>query len=354
MEINKKNLPVLYTIPRWRLETGSGNRKFYFVPWIERYVSKNFLSRELSKINKTVQNYYDRWILNITVPSQRPRCKARGCSNEVMFQKGIDLNYRRGYCHCESHRKEVVSLVKSEAGIKRYKNPEERLRQSEISKITGSNPITKMKRSESMKNRYRDPKERKRQSDISKKSLSRPEVRKKISDKAKLRGATPEGKAIKSNSMRKRFSNPLERIKASMKAIQAHLDGKFDNVHKGIGKKCMIYSPWENKDIYLDSTWELEFFNICTNKLASLLIRESVKIKYYDNLRKLHSYSPDFLLNDHYLIEIKPNYLLDDEVNIAKFNAADIYCRENGLEYVVLTEDYLFNNGEPFYGSMPF
>ena len=70
---NNRNLPVLYTIPRWKLETGSGNKKFYFVPWMERYVSKNFLSRELSKINKTVQDYYDRWILNIIVPSQRPR-----------------------------------------------------------------------------------------------------------------------------------------------------------------------------------------------------------------------------------------------------------------------------------------
>ena len=65
-------------------------------------------------------------------------------------------------------------------------------------------------------------------------------------------------------------------------------------------------------------------------------------------------YLPDFLLNDHYLIEVKPNYMLDDPINIAKFNAADLYCRENGLEYVILTEDYLFNNGEPFYGSMPF
>jgi hypothetical protein len=93
--------------------------------------------------------------------------------------------------------------------------------------------------------------------------------------------------------------------------------------------------------------------NICKEINVNKLIRCRIFIKYHNSLTNTYNrYLPDFLLNDHYLIEIKPNYELDDEVNICKFNAADEYCRLNNLEYVIITEDYLFNNGSPFYGEL--
>lgn len=319
MEINKKNLPVLYTMPRWKLETGSGSKKSYFVPWIGKYVSKNSLGRELSKINRTIQDYYDRWILNITVPSQRPRCEFDGCKCEVAFIN-LFVNYSRGYCSDSLHHKVVSNSHKAR-------------------KLTEDH---KKKQSESIKKHYKD----------------NPGLSKKIGESiSRTYREHPEKKEIQRQHGIKRYQDPNEVLRSSNIMKELHRKGVFLNVSRGYGIKSEVYSIWENKVIHLDSTWESNFFSTCEGLKVDRLLRCPFIIKYNrpsDNSIVPSNYYPDFLLNNHYLIEVKPNYMLDDEVNIAKFNAADLYCRENGLEYVILTEDYLFNNGEPFYGSMPF
>lgn len=340
MEINKKNFPVLYTIPRWKMELKLGFRNVkYYIPEINKYVDKSHLGKELSKIGLTVKNWYDRWIMNFTVNSQVPKCKVHGCNSYVEF-KGVSTGYSINVCSNITHRKigKVMShtgKVHSEETRKKMSisvrlsfvnDPSliQRRTESLIKKL--STDESKKKKHDIMVDRYRDENERKKTSDGLRKAYSNPESRLNVS-KAKLA----------------QWSNPS---KSMLNSIRANYGLKFSK-----------FSIWENKVIHLDSTWESKFFDKCIGLNVESLLRESIRVPYfkpYNNTSIPNNYYPDFLLNDHYLIEIKPNYLLDDEVNIAKFNAADIYCRENGLEYVILTEDYLFNNGEPFYGSMPF
>lgn len=63
---------------------------------------------------------------------------------------------------------------------------------------------------------------------------------------------------------------------------------------------------------------------------------ESLKIPYIYRKRK-RSYIPDFIVGN-IIIEIKPIRFILKKINIAKFEAAKEYCRQNNLEFKVLTE----------------
>lgn len=63
---------------------------------------------------------------------------------------------------------------------------------------------------------------------------------------------------------------------------------------------------------------------------------ESLKIPYTYRKRKRH-YIPDFLVGN-VVIEIKPTRFMLKKINLAKFEAARAYCKENNLEFKILTE----------------
>lgn len=395
MDKNEKNLPVLYTIPKWKMYITYGKKGLlYFNPYSNEYVNKLSFKSELSKVGISEQDWYDRWILNITTKSSRPRCLHPGCNKEATF---LGASPSRGYrlsCTKSTHVKFVqkfqmslsASLLYSlnpefakkrgrtlsdryknseemrnaarDRSINRYKNQEERDRTSSLTKaalnapgmhekISASqkksyenNPDRRLNASIKGKERYQDINERIRQSEIAKEISSRPGVNDMRSKSVKRTFESNNTRELLSKLSLKMWSNPSEsRINA-----------------KGCyGTKSKAFSEWEGKEVHFDSTWEDAFFNKCVEMKVESLLREPIRIPYFRDGNTTgipNSYYPDFLLNNHYLIEIKPNYLLD--ANEDKFLAADLYCRENGLEYVILTEDYLFNNGEPFYGSMPF
>lgn len=284
MDKNEKNLPVLYTIPKWKMKlTVPGKkRKLYFIPELNKYVDTTHVSYYLPNIGKTPQEWYDRWMLDITVPSDRPKVID---GRTARFR---DLCF--GYAKTQAE----TSVLTFNEWLSEWNKARDR-----ASKNSTNGQV----------NRYK-----------------RPEEREKTSSSSRLVWRNPSDKLI---------NNSLGSYKSRLSA--------------------KVYSKWEGKEITFDSSWEVHLFNKVNNLDGYVLVRTPFTVQYESpNDLKSHNYLPDFLLNNHYLIEIKPNYLLDDEVNIAKFNAADLYCRENGLEYVILTEDYLFNNGEPFYGSMPF
>jgi hypothetical protein len=54
-----------------------------------------------------------------------------------------------------------------------------------------------------------------------------------------------------------------------------------------------------------------------------------------------HKYIPDFVINDTEVIEVKPSYLLDDEVVQAKAKAAEQYYSERNMSYEIWTEKRL-------------
>ena len=358
MDKNEKNLPVLYMRPIWiSLIKRFGKQSLCYVEGYGYVTSGKLNVISLKFEGRNSQEWYDRWILGITVPSQRPKCEIEGCNKEVEW-RGFDINYKKGSCNDSIHRKLVANSHKS----RDFTEDQINYRSKRIKDAFDNDPSIQERKSRSLKatyelnpelreqkrkqgiERYKDPYERLKTSLSTSESLRTPEMHKKLSTSQINRYKDPYQRKKTGDASKRAWRNPSEKMKLNCLGSSSRY-----------GIRSRVFSIWENKVIKFDSNWELKFYEICVSKCVNLLLREPLVIEYIKPRElEFSGYKPDFLLDGHYLIEIKPSSLLDDPINIAKFNAADLYCRENGLEYVILTEDYLFNNGEPFYGSMPF
>lgn len=316
-------------------KTSDGRNKYLFFNGTE-YVTISNLKKSLKLNDENLEDWYNKFVLGVRSDDASLICPV--CNKRK--RKFVDTHF--GYSKSCSDT-DCVNKIYSISNIERYKDPEERRKTSEATKAATSTEEARRRNSEAQLKSYRE-------------NPNRAEIQR---IRQLERYENPEEHIKTSESIRKVRSTEESKEKSRKAAIESWnnpSDRRFNSCSNS-GKKCYSDSLWETgKSIRMDSTWELKFFEDCkNNKLVTNLSRCRFFIKYNNPHKNMISrYLPDFLLNDHYLIEIKPNYLLDDEVNIAKFNAADVYCRENGLEYVILTEDYLFNNDEPFYGSMPF
>lgn len=117
------------------------------------------------------------------------------------------------------------------------------------------------------------------------------------------------------------------------------------------------------------SSWEFSFCNFCdTNPSIQRWASEAIKIPYRNPLTgKQTVYVPDFFIQyldknnkmQVELIEIKPaSQQLQEKVgkskvnqamfikNQAKWAAASIYCKHQGIKFRVLNENDLFHNGK--------
>jgi hypothetical protein len=124
---------------------------------------------------------------------------------------------------------------------------------------------------------------------------------------------------------------------------RSHFKGKFTP------KNPKKYSG-NVKQIIYRSSWERLFMVYCDKKENILKwSSEETKISYiHDN--KNRTYYPDFWIDMidkdgnrvQKLIEIKPHYQRTMKVNKAKWSAAEEYCQENDMEFLVMTEKELF------------
>jgi len=115
------------------------------------------------------------------------------------------------------------------------------------------------------------------------------------------------------------------------------------------------------------SSWELAFMNFCDNNDNILQwASEPIRIPYQHPLTgKMTTYVPDFIVTYRgpnntthaELIEIKPKKqsLIEDKMNSKdrtivainhfKWEAAQRWCKANGLRFRVITEDDIFRQG---------
>ncbi len=136
--------------------------------------------------------------------------------------------------------------------------------------------------------------------------------------------------------------------------------GKYTpmNLEKYVGKKLPTYR----------SGWELTFCQFCDNHPGVLQwASESINIPYKNPLTGRNTiYVPDFLIvyqdkngkNRAELIEIKPGSQTTMEnarsirdkaavaVNRAKWAAATIWAKQNGIVFRVVTENELYHQGK--------
>lgn len=112
-------------------------------------------------------------------------------------------------------------------------------------------------------------------------------------------------------------------------------------------RKSIKYLSNKSGIIYLKSKWELlvaEFLD--NNPEVVSFVYEPLSISYKDKEGKNRKYYPDFLVSYNYrkeLLEIKPSFLLSEDINVRKLKAAKEYCISENLIFKVVTEKELTN-----------
>lgn len=110
-----------------------------------------------------------------------------------------------------------------------------------------------------------------------------------------------------------------------------------------------IHDSVKSGSVRYRSLWEKRAYELLDeNPEVKIYYAEPDVIPYRDPAGVLRNYYPDLLVqfdnSDKYseVIEIKPKYLLDDEINVCKFNAATYYCTSRGMIFDIWTEDDLW------------
>jgi hypothetical protein len=179
-------------------------------------------------------------------------------------------------------------------------------------------------------------------SDETKKKISEKSILARIDGRVDTRGEKNGmyGKHLPSEKKGRSFVEMYGQVRAEQL--------KLNMSNKSSGKNNPMYgkpSPtgsgngWSGhyNDYYFRSLLELSFIiNVAERFKLNLKSAESIRIKYSIDGRD-RNYIPDFIVNDKYLIEIKPKNLVNSQVVILKKNAAISYCNENNLIYKIIS-----------------
>lgn len=114
-------------------------------------------------------------------------------------------------------------------------------------------------------------------------------------------------------------------------------------------KKGKFYSNKNQNEIYYDSSWELQAYKILEQiSLVKSYSRCKFSIDYKYEDSSIHKYIPDILVtyidNRQEVVEIKPEYKLQELNTKLKIEALKNYCTNNNMGYGILTEKHLFKN----------
>ncbi len=90
------------------------------------------------------------------------------------------------------------------------------------------------------------------------------------------------------------------------------------------------------KEFYFRSLHELQFILTCERFGLKLVSVENIRIGYVSYTGNERTYSPDYLVNDELLIEVKPRKLHATPLNELKFEAARNYSKKNNFKFKVV------------------
>lgn len=111
----------------------------------------------------------------------------------------------------------------------------------------------------------------------------------------------------------------------------------------GYGKKSWHETEKSTGPVFCGSTWEARACEILDADPSVLRYwSQCVHVPYWDNL-----YRVDFIVQKDsgiVLVEVKPEFETDTEVNLAKFTSARQYCAERNWTFEVWTEEVLFSS----------
>ena len=287
-------------VPNW--VTGTNEEDGYYK--LPRHGTKKFYK----KYNLTNQILYDVLVLGLTNINDRPKCPV--CGNEIKFRRNL-LGKYSGYndtCCNKCHMDLVRVLATTGDALKR--SVATRMANGGYDHMFG--------------NTYR------------KDTPIKQSTRDKLSKANKGKKRSPE--VIEKNQL-----SHIKYYKEHPEAVEK-LTMNYRNSDKG---RVEINKSPKGYFTHL-SSWEKRFVLFC-DKLDFISVIENPKPIKYKFEGVIHNYFPDVLLTftneKKLLIEIKPNYYLNDKKNKAKFKAGKEYTLNNSetyISYEVFTEDILF------------
>lgn len=161
----------------------------------------------------------------------------------------------------------------------------------------------------------------------------------KISNSRKINGSSVGEK----NPMYGKNHTTETKEKISVTRIKKMINGEYNSWFC----KGTYFSTKTNKDIYYKSSWEMKAIQFLDkSEEVHSFMYEPFSIPYYHKNNKRH-YIPDLLITyingKQKIIEIKPSYFLNAEVNLDKFESAQKYCNDKGIVFEVWTEKTITN-----------
>lgn len=83
---------------------------------------------------------------------------------------------------------------------------------------------------------------------------------------------------------------------------------------------------------------------VADEKNISWCRADHIRIPYFNpRLKRMATYEPDFLVKSsagYKLVELKPESMLQDAVNQAKWEAARRWCKEHAYQFEIITNPY--------------
>ena len=256
----------------------------------------------------TTQIYYDIVVLGLTDESQRPKCEV--CGKENKFN-GMVHGYSTN-CSDVCHRKWKSEHMNDKMIRKGDKIPEET-----------KNKIGKTIRAKDKEEIWND------------------EWRRKHSEHMKAFAQTEKGKEFYKMVGEICSKKNIERM-INEENKPYHLNSKL--YYRG----TYISEVYDNSEFRYDSGWELTFIKYMEQKKLEIseFSRCNDVVFYTKEDGSTHRYLPDFYIKFksgvEIIIEIKPHYLLEDEVVKLKSAAGKEYFNKKNIKYFIITEkDFL-------------
>lgn len=110
-----------------------------------------------------------------------------------------------------------------------------------------------------------------------------------------------------------------------------------------------VSGEYFNKKIKTIETYDSSYELIRMKQLDALNIKwtkkHGIHIPYIDVDGKHRHYVPDFLIENKIVEEVKPKNFLKNKTIKLKKRAAISFCKKNKLQYRIVTEKEIFNNG---------
>lgn len=154
--------------------------------------------------------------------------------------------------------------------------------------------------------------------------------------------------AVKEGHRRLKVDRPSDydhwRENLSSSIADAHIAGKLQSFGRGHTQGWVLC---EDERIFCRSSYEIAFVEWCAENHYNIQ-PANIKIPYlFDG--QIRNYVPDFILNELFLVEIKPKSRIKTKRNLQKFAAGSKYAVSRGLIFVILTEEFI---DEPEYQAL--